>query len=273
MRPNPEPKKAFLPPVLCQLALPRSRQEAREFMRRSGDAWLILQAGYIDEGHGPVAQALPYGSMARLVLAYLSTQAVKLKTKEIAVGKNPSQFFDLIGVKGKDGRRYLKLAEQLKALAACRMQFGRTGVTVNPAPPISSFLHWGEGKTWPGVVTLSDEYFQNLAERSVPLNYQALLSLSGSCLAMDIYSWLTPRLCSIRKTKPDQVHWYNLMEQFGGEYSGKNATKDFKREFLIALEKVKDVYPAARVFPVVGGINLFSSPSPIPKKGGKPCGK
>lgn len=212
---------AFLPPVLCQLALPRSRQEAREFIRRSGNAWMLVQAGHLDEGHGPVAQGIPYGAMARLVLSYLSTQAVRFKTREIKVGKNPSQFIELIGINGKDGRRYAKLAEQLKALAVCRMQFGRDGVTINPAPPFRSFLHWGDGKSWPGMVELSEEYFQNLAQSAVPLDHQALLSLSGSSLSMDIYTWLATRLHQIEGKKPVILYWKNLLDQFGQEYGGR----------------------------------------------------
>lgn len=265
--PSPEEKVelAFLPPVFCQLSLPRSRQEGREFIRRSGDAWLILQAGHLDEGNGPVAQSLPYGPMARLVLAYLSTQAVRFNTKEIKVGKNPSQFIELIGIKGKDGRRYAKLAEQLKALAACRIQLGRAGATVSPSSPIRSFLHWGRGKNWPGVVEISDEYFKTLGVSSVPLDYQAWLSLSQSSLAMDVYTWLTLRLHQIKGKRPVILHWKNLVNQFGHEYQGKDPTKDFKKKFLPAIEQVKNVYPHARIEPVFGGVRLFYSPPPIHK--------
>ncbi len=254
---------AFLPPVLCQLSLPRSKQEGDQFMRRSGDAWLILQSGYLDEGNGPVRQALPYGPMSRLVMAFLSTQAVRFNTKEIKVGKNPSRFIELVGINGKDGRRYSKLSEQLKALAACRMQFGRSGVTVNPASPIKSFLHWGDGKSWPGVVTLSDEYFEHLKHSAVPLDHQALLSLSGSALSMDIYTWLAARLHQIKGKKPVIVYWHNLLAQFGQEYHGKDRAKDFQKRFVPALYQAMEAYPRAKVREVTGGLLLFFSPSPI----------
>src|SRR6218665_3085106 len=47
--------------VLCQVGLPRSKVEGREFHRRSGDMWINVQAGWLDEGRGPVAQPIPYG--------------------------------------------------------------------------------------------------------------------------------------------------------------------------------------------------------------------
>src|SRR6218665_46374 len=38
--------------VLCQVGLPRSKVEGREFHRRSGDMWINVQAGWLDEGRG-----------------------------------------------------------------------------------------------------------------------------------------------------------------------------------------------------------------------------
>ncbi|MBP9654931.1 MAG: hypothetical protein KBE19_11140, partial [Rhodocyclaceae bacterium] len=59
---------AFTHAVLCQVGLPRAKVEGREFMRQSGAAWVNVQAGYLDEGHGPVLQPIPYGVMPRLGL-------------------------------------------------------------------------------------------------------------------------------------------------------------------------------------------------------------
>ena len=50
---------AFTHAVLCQVGLPRSKVDGREFMRQSGAAWVNVQAGYLDEGRGPVLQPIP----------------------------------------------------------------------------------------------------------------------------------------------------------------------------------------------------------------------
>ena len=241
---------AFLPPILCQLSLPRSRQEDGEFIRKSGDAWIVLQSGYLDLGNGPERQPLPFGPMSRLILAYLCSYAIRFKTQEIPIGKNPSQFLRLIGIKGKDGRRFAKLYEQIKYFSACHLQYGRGGITHNPAPPVKTFINFGNWKEWPGKVILSDEFYQSLQKSAVPLNLEVLLSLSGSALAMDVYIWLCHRLCQIQGNRPVILRWKNLMDQFGQEYRGKEPTKDFKKKFLMALHKVKGVYPSARVEPV-----------------------
>ncbi len=72
---------AFTHAVLCQVGLPRSKVDGREFMRQSGSAWVNIQAGWLDEGKGPVQQLVPYGVIPRLALACLSTYALRIKSK------------------------------------------------------------------------------------------------------------------------------------------------------------------------------------------------
>ena len=57
---------AFTHAVLCQVGLPRSKVDGREFLRQSGAAWINIQAGILDEGKGPVLQPIPYGVMGSL---------------------------------------------------------------------------------------------------------------------------------------------------------------------------------------------------------------
>ena len=40
---------SFTHAVLCQVGLPRSKTDAREFMRKSGDAWVNVQAGWLED--------------------------------------------------------------------------------------------------------------------------------------------------------------------------------------------------------------------------------
>ena len=62
------------------------------------------------------------------------------------------------------------------------------------------------------------------------------------------------------------LQWSVLRAQFGQEYKGKDPDKDFRREFLQALNKVLTVYPAAKVEVVTGGLSLRSSPPPVKLK-------
>lgn len=260
---------AFTHSILCQVGLPRKKVEGREFMRRSGDAWLALQAGWIDEGNGPVAQPLPYGAMPRLALAWVSSYAVRNKTREITIGRSASEFLTLMGMDNQ-GTRYKTLRDQMHALASCRLQLGFKGRTYSGVP-VEQFDAWqkpgsaGEYARWPGIMTLSDGYYNGLIESAVPLDNRALHALKGSALSLDIYTWLAHRLHRI-EGKPVRLFWANLRDQFAQEYQGKDPDKDFKKSFLPALRDVLAVYPKAKVIQIKGGIMLYPSPPPIPYK-------
>lgn len=258
----------FIHSVLCQVGLPRSRVEGREFMRQSGAVWVNVQAGILDEGHGPVAQPIPYGAMPRLALAWLSTYAKRNNTREIPIGNSAAEFLRIMGMDDQ-GARYSTLRKQMHALAACRLQLGYKGRTFNDQP-VEQFDAWiakGESQQralWPGVMVLSEGYHKELIEHGVPLDNRALHALKGSALALDVYSWLAHRLHRI-EGRPVILHWKSIREQFAQEYAGKDPNKDFKRTFLHVLQDVQLVYPKADVKPVRGGLMLRSSPPPISK--------
>lgn len=261
---------SFTHAVLCQVGLPRAKTDAREFMRKSGDAWVNVQAGWLDEGKGPVQQPIPYGPMPRLALAWVSSYAKRYGTREIPIGDSAAEFLRLMGMGDSQGARYATLRKQMHALAACRLQLGFKGRTFN-GQPVEQFDAWlANGKAeqrtlWPGVMVLSDAYFNSLIDSAVPLDNRALHALKGSALALDVYAWLAHRLHRI-EGRPVILHWKSLREQFAQEYKGQDPDKDFKKKFLPALRSVQVVYPQANVKQVTGGIMLMGSPPPIPKK-------
>ena len=262
---------AFTHAVFCQVGLPRSKVEGREFMRQSGAAWVNVQAGYLDEGQGPVQQPVPYGALPRLALAHLSTHAVRHKTREIPIGDSAAQFLELMGM-DTQGARYTNLRRQMHALAACRLQLGYKGRTFN-GQAIEQFDAWLANKDikqralWPGLMVLTEHFYSSLLKGAVPLDLRALHVLKGSALALDVYAWLAYRLHRI-EGRGVTVHWAPLREQFAQEYTGKDADKNFKGAFLPQLRKVLAVYPQAKVKPVRGGLLLLGSPPPIPYKKG-----
>ena len=262
---------AFTHAVFCQVGLPRSKVEGREFMRQSGAAWVNVQAGYLDEGRGPVQQPIPYGALPRLALAHLSTHAVRHKTREIPIGDSAAQFLELMGM-DTQGARYANLRRQMHALAACRLQLGYKGRTFN-GQAIEQFDAWLANKgtkqraLWPGLMVLSEHFYSSLLDGAVPLDLRALHALKGSALALDVYAWLAYRLHRV-EGRGVTLHWTSLREQFAQEYTGKDADKNFKGAFLPQLRKVLTVYPQAKVKPVRGGLLLLGSPPPIPYKQG-----
>lgn len=261
---------AFTHAVFCQVGLPRAKVDGREFMRKSGAAWVNVQAGWLDEGSGPIQQPIPYGAVPRLAMAWVSTFAVRHKEREIPIGDTAAEFLRLMGMADVQGARYTTLRTQMHALAACRMQLGFKGRTFN-GQPVEQFDAWisnrggSQRALWPGKMILSEHFFSSLLEGAVPLDNRALHALKGSALQLDVYAWLAHRLHRI-EGRPVILHWKSLREQFAQEYQGKEADKDFKKAFMLALHKVQAVYPKANVKQVTGGLMLLSSPPPIPYK-------
>lgn len=265
----------FMHSIMCQVGLPRSKIEELSFERRSGGAALLVEAGKLWDGKQFIQQQIPYGPMPRLILAWMNTHAVKFNSPEISIGDSASEFLRMLGKVPNGGRNgvYTTLRKQVQALAACRITLGFNAygrAYTYEGKPIKQFDAWipsrvGQRALWPGSIVFSDEYYQALKSHAVPLDMRAFMELKGSALAMDIYAWLVQRLCRI-EGRPVILHWINLREQFGQEYQGKEADKDFKKKFLPALSSALAVYPQAKVKQVTGGIMMNCSSPPIPHK-------
>ncbi len=97
----------------------------------------------------------------------------------------------------------------------------------------------------PSFVRLSDEFFEEVTNRPVPLDMQALRLLKGSPMRLDLYVWLTYRMSYLRRPTP--VTWDQLRLQFGTQAQNRAARYAFKNHFLGHLTRVLAVYPAAQV--------------------------
>ena len=263
----------YMHSIMCQVGFPRSKVDGTVFERKCGGAILLVHAGHVFDGRNMVQQPVPYGSTPRLMLAWMNTYAVRNKTAEVHVGDSASEFLRMMGIEPGGGKRgsYTTFCKQAQALAACDLTLGFNAnghAHTFYGKPIEHFETWpqtecGQRALWPGIITFTDSYFKALADHAVPLDMRALIALKGSSLAMDIYAMLSDRLHRITG-RPVILHWKNLREQFGQEYKGNDPDKDFKREFLKALDQVQMVYQKAKIRKVKGGLLLMQSPPPIP---------
>jgi hypothetical protein len=260
----------FLHTVMCQVGLPRRRTEARSFERHSGHISILLEAGKLFDGREFVEMPLPYGTTPRLVMVHISSEAIRTQNRTIEIGDSMRQFLLALGMPTSGGERggYTVFKRQMEALAACKLTLGMHAegrvVTVD-AKPIKRFEAWlhqdGMQRTlWPGVIELSQDFYDTLTHHAVPLDYRALSALRHSSLALDIYTWLAHRLCRVAKADGVKLSWENLREQFGQEYS---TSKNFKHEFRDVLKQVCVVYPDARIEETAGGLILYPSRPPL----------
>jgi len=262
---RPPERPDYLHSVLCQVGLPRRRPAGDTFERTNGNASLLIEAGKLWNGKEWLPQPLPYGTRPRLALVHLSSEAVRTKSATVEVGHSVREFLLRLEI-GTGGEEYANFGRQMRALAACRMSLG-FGLETLDAKPIKRFSAWinrsaNQRALWPGVIELTPEFYESLADSAVPLDARALGALKHSALALDVYSWLAHRLHRIRGRAGTKLSWANLRAQFGQEYRDP---KNFKQEMTKALRAVLAVYPDARIEQVPGGMVLMPSRPPVPK--------
>ena len=238
----------YMARTLVLATLPHRRTVETSFVRTNGAFRLAIMA---DPETG-----LPFGTIPRLLLSFLTTEAVRTKSLEIVLGNNLTGFLNKLGMVPTGGRwgsitRVRTQAERLFSCAiSCRYDAdGLVGIK-NVSPVAEALLWWnprrpGQQALWQSTVRLTDEFGREIMRHPVPYHIPALRALTSSPLAMDLYLWTSYRNSYI--TKLCRIPWEALQMQFGAGYAFTSQGKsEFKRAFLRALGKVTVVYPEAK---------------------------
>jgi len=262
---------AFQHSILAQTGLPYRNpgDDVREWERSNGQASLEIIAGkaFHPELCRFVPLGLPYGPKPRLILAHLNGEALRQQSPVVEVEASLTAFVKRLRLDA-GGRTIGTIKDQLARLAACSMRLGavRDGqaVTVN-SQIVHSFNLWfpkeeGQRVLWPSAVRLSAEYFESLAKHAVPLHDRALMALSGSAMALDVYAWLAQRLHRIDWGQRVFVPWPALQAQFGWHY---DRVRKFREVFTQAVRLVHSQYRAADIELDGRGMTLRRSPPPV----------
>lgn len=253
----------FMARALVQATMPHRKATGTEFSRRNGAFTLSMLA--------PSAVGLPYGTVPRLLLAWLCTEAVKTKHRELALGDSLSGFMrqlDLVPTGGRWGS-IGRLKEQTKRLFSTSISCVYEGQDKTALLGFhiadAALLWWhpksaDQGSLWQSTVTLTESFFREVVEHPVPVDMRALKALKRSPLALDLYCWLGYRMSYLRRDT--EIPWGALAAQFGSDYK---QLRDFKAALLAELRKVLVVYPEARVSTGDSGLLLRPSRPHIAK--------
>ena len=103
---NEADELAFMSRCFIQATLPHSDPGRVEgWGRRSGHYALSLQpGGYLGKDNKWVNVGLPYGSIPRLILAWLNAEVVKTNSQHIVLGRSFSDFVQKLGYNTNAGR-------------------------------------------------------------------------------------------------------------------------------------------------------------------------
>ncbi len=241
---------AFLGQALVQTTLPHSDPGVPCFERTSGSVSLSIIAN--------PRFGLPFGTVPRLLLAWICTEAVKTRSPMLGLGNSQNEFLRKLGMR-TDGRDCQRLRTQSLKLFSSMLSItyqsqGRFGLKNMPIAD-EAFVFWDphrpdERTPWESSLRLSGEFFRNVTEAPVPIDMRVLHALSRSPLAMDIYSWLVYRIFLLRvSNRPSVViPWQSLKRQFGADYGATSrGLLDFRKQFLLRLKDALLFYPEADV--------------------------
>jgi len=235
----------FMARAMVQATLPHRRQAGNEFERTNGAFTLSIMA--------PSTIGLPYGTIPRLLLAWITTEAVKTKSSELVLGDSLSEFMRQLGLVPTGGRwgSITRLKDQSGRLFASNITClirSRERLSVKNLKVVDSATLWwqptdpAQKSLWQSTLSLDRDFFEEVVDRPVPIDIRALKAIKQSPMALDIYTWLTYRLSYLKRDT--EIPWPLLQAQFGAGYESK---RDFKKAFLRHLKKVSTVYSDAKL--------------------------
>ena len=195
----------FMPRILVLTTLSHRRPENHRFERVNGRHSLRMSA--------PRRVGLPYGSYPRLLLAYLTTQAVRTKNPAVHFGATPNDLARKLGLSTISGPRGTapRLEDQLRRLLSMRLD-RQTSLGLAPKSSGSAYVTVGGASwlkpsrglfprqpSWQPRIVLGQNFFDEITRSAVPVDLRAIHRLRRSPLALDLHVWLTYRMSYLRK--------------------------------------------------------------------------
>lgn len=235
--------------ALCGLPYRRLPAGETEYERKNGRMGVVVQAGKLrGPDGGRVQQPVPFGPKARLLMAHLSSEAVRNNSPTIEIADSLSGFMRELGMEPRGGPRgnIQPFKEQMNALSACRIEIsawdGKRSTQVEEKP-FNRVDVWFSSNPdqhvlWSTTVTFSDAFFKDLTKHAMPVNIHVLRHLANSARKLDLYFWLNYRLNSI--TTRLTVPWAALLNQFGDGFTRERA---FRSQLADELKDIKALFP------------------------------
>jgi len=261
---------------LVQATMPHSKPEQPYFLRENGDFSLSMMSN--------PKFGLPYGSYPRLLMSWITTEAVRTKERELILGDSLSGFMRELGIDvtgGKSGT-IKPLRTQMERLFSCAISltFEKENNTVieNMTLVKKANLWWNpkapdQASLFQSTILLDQDFFTDITNSPVVFKIDTLKALKQSSMAVDLYIWITYRNSYAKK--PFYVKWEDLQLQFGAGYPMTAQGKaNFKQNFLVALKKVAIAYPeAAKIRAEKDALVFIPGMPDVPKlSGDKSCG-
>jgi hypothetical protein len=258
-----EASKGYVARRLVQATLPHSKVDGASFQRTNGVFTLSINNTH---------KGLPYGTYPRLILAWLSTEVARTKSREVILGDSLTDFMRQIGLHISGGKRgtHERFREQLERLFTSTISIAYSSASEARFKQFTLAdeldIWWTPkdphlGSLFQSRIILSERFYQEIIENPISIDFRALHALRDSALSLDIYLWLSFRQHSI-KPAGLYVGFRDLQMQFGSDYADdRRGRYSFRKKFLEYLEKALQLLPGITAAESADGILLYNSKS------------
>lgn len=220
---------------------------------------------------------LPYGRVPRLLLIHFTSQVVRERSRDIALGSSLSGFMKSLFTSPTGGshgsiRSFKDQLLRTLSLSTTQSLLSPESARLSNAPIADEFqVHWSalEGHSRSGLparLRLGERMYNEMLTKAVPVDLRAVKALQQSALALDVYFWTTYRVHGGWRTLPARIAWSSLHKQFGTAYASQS---DFTIAFRRALEHVLMVYPELRCSTTDMHLVLYRSLPSVPRRSGR----
>ena len=260
-----DPDLGFMARMMALCSLPRTNPGNRkEYVRRNGPYTLVMSAGGLNK--------LPFGNIPRLLLAWVSTEAVRTQSREISLGRSLSGFMRKLGMEDRSGGPRgdrTRLRNQMKRLFSASVQLiyedAQMDLTASSFVADRTAFWWNERKPGEPVlfnskIRLGEDFFNEIIRHPVPLDMNTLTALKRCVLGLDLYLWLVYRTFSLKR--PLRLTWRQLYQQFDANPAkapNKWAVQNFRIKVLRELKKIKLAWLGLNYTTAPGLLILHSS--------------
>ena len=283
----------FTPTLLLQATLPHSDPgDVPVYQIKNGRYTLRIRPDVEVTDEGEYATTgIPYGGLARLLIAYIAERVQTTGQRTIDLGKTQSVFMERLDL-GRSGGKYGRiryLQDQLMRIARAVITFekrtrqeaegGGERVEVEgenvPLTRKYSFWHFesNAGEESPiqgGMLRLDADFSEEIKRSSIPVDFRILKVLRKSPLALDLYTWLTYRQAvrwRMADPEPLVVPWKELHDQFGADYK---QVHHFAAEARKQLKTIGELWPELDYETPRGRLKVMLCP---PHVGSRPRGE
>ena len=257
-----DPDLGFMARMMALCSLPRTNPGNRtQYKRVNGPYKLIM----FSSGE----TKLPFGNLPRLILAWVTTEAVRTQSRVLVLGDSLSEFMRELGVYSNSGRVYTRLHNQMNRLFHSSVELvyeHEHGEQFMASRVVDRGEFWWDPKRpnermlWDSKIELGEKFFNEIIRHPVPLDMNTLTALKRSSLGLDLYMWAVYRTFSLNR--PMRLSWPQLYRQLGVDPSraSDNVTvQRFRKDCLRELKKIKLAWPELNYTTAPGVLILLPS--------------